>query len=1516
LDLLNIREISGSKNFAFEEFCCQLVSLEKYPKGDVYYRKGSGADAGVECFVAHSSGNETGWQAKFFNDFGDAQVSQLTESISSAFNKHPKLTRYIVCLLINLKDSRAGRGMTELDRWNKWKKKQIEMAKENGRSIEISLWSATDLKERLVRNDAYYSGRLEYFFSETYFTPEWFNKKFELSLKSLGSRYSPQFNVGLPIRRAFAGFCRLENLIEGRKAWLSSFLKHVTVLANSTKHNLISKESLDKFLEIFDGFQKAMTAEIIVGSDVPVGLWKSLLKDFSDQALGSIENMRSRRFEFETKKEDLNYYYSVLNDLYRFLGEIRHVENELEEDLWKLCNERVVMLYGEPGIGKSHLLADVADDYLMQTRPALLLLSSMFSTHDPRTQILEKLDLRNIGFGTFLGALDAAGQKAGVRALLIIDALNERHGIEIWREHLASLIAEVKEFPNIGLLVSCRSTYLNAVIPKGSSLESIAKIQHHGFATSGGRAAKEYLAFRKIVRPSAPNLSPEFNNPLFLKTCCDSLEKQGLTEIPKGIDGITALLDFYLTAISQELVNRLGLDPNRKIVDRAVEKFVEKLIYLKSSYLPIADAVQCFDSIQPSSGSESDSLLRQFEHEGLITVEPVYVDGSGKSEDCARFTFERISDYRIAHHLFNEQIAAKHSVLAFQAGTPLHDFLSEKDLYMRAGVVDALATILPEKCGMELPMAYPTRQNEYDDFIIRDAFSRSLLIRAQDSFTEKTKQQIHKYFHRDDGIWLRTLIAVATEPSNQFNADYLHAKLVVLKMPERDANWSAEVANLGLEEHEGLELLLEWALESSMEKVEEVRAKLCCTMLTWLLATTHRPIRDRATKALSSFLVTRLHLAEYLLDKFHSVDDLYIVERLLAAIYGAVLLNKQRREVEKTADVVYKYFFDEKQPPVHLLLRDYARGIIEFANSLGAIPKNICLTSVRPPYKSEWSVKYISEARLDEYSYLRNGHLCKDDITHSAGSEWMGDFAKYEINPAVTNWLPLTIGEKNIFSSHKYFDQWVEGFSTRASTIQLNALNDLHDFCVESAKSHLKEILADWDPDQIIKIAHRFVGRDDEGVKKQKEDNEKFSALEKTLIDVLNENDQYEYQTQISYYMHQLRNGRDDKRSPSFDQILAQRWVTIRAHELGWNKDLHEKFDDWVGTGRSRENNHIERIGKKYQWLALYELLARMADNLAFKPEFGESTGTYDGPWQISLRDIDPSLLRMETYSDGWQKTRSSWWSPVKVNIESITRSMQEDWLEIEQDQLNSSELIDVTDSVNGEQWLVLEGVRHHSKGWDEGSHVDTWCRIQCFVVEKDKLASIVNTLTNKVLKDPHALPSYEFPRHIFLGEFPWHVAFNGLEEWVNLRDQYPFEGKVIPLVTDYNAETGNSDHSLNKSIQIHIPSPWLCKLLGLQLLDAHSIHFGNETGKVLFKDPTTTEFGPSAALVNKMTFLNALESKGLAPVWIIAGEKGAYGAGHHDYVGRRVHTSLYTLDQDGVIKRVHHNIDHERFTK
>ena len=82
--------------------------------------------------------------------------------------------------------------------------------------------------------------------------------------------------------------------------------------------------------------------------------------------------------------------------------------------------------------------------------------------------------------------------------------------------------------------------------------------------------------------------------------------------------------------------------------------------------------------------------------------------------------------------------------------------------------------------------------------------------------------------------------------------------------------------------------------------------------------------------------------------------------------------------------------------------------------------------------------------------------------------------------------------------------------------------------------------------------------------------------------------------------------------------------------DLGWTVERFGQFDFNINrySNYGREAKKPERMGKKYQWIAYHEFLARISDNFEFKVDpWSDKPGKFEGPWQLFVRDIDPSCL-------------------------------------------------------------------------------------------------------------------------------------------------------------------------------------------------------------------------------------------------------------------------------------------------
>ncbi|MFM5787682.1 hypothetical protein ACK3ZE_15795 [Aeromonas caviae] len=150
-------------------------------------------------------------------------------------------------------------------------------------------------------------------------------------------------------------------------------------------------------------------------------------------------------------------------DLFDLYSSVDHVRHELASARWRLVNKREMVISGQAGIGKSHPLADFRVKQLELTRPFVLVLTGTLIEADPWEQIRAQLDLAQISTNEFLGALDAAAEAAGCLAMIAVDALNERHGADLWETWLQGFTAHIHihihRLQRLALVLTVRDTY-------------------------------------------------------------------------------------------------------------------------------------------------------------------------------------------------------------------------------------------------------------------------------------------------------------------------------------------------------------------------------------------------------------------------------------------------------------------------------------------------------------------------------------------------------------------------------------------------------------------------------------------------------------------------------------------------------------------------------------------------------------------------------------------------------------------------------------------------------------------------------------------------------------------------------------------------------------------------------------------------------------------------------------------------------------------------------------------------
>ena len=1430
IDFASIRLHRKSQANAFEELCCQLASDETFlPACDSFNRKGAGADGGVECFATLADGSEIGWQVKYYWDMPNA-LKSLDDSLNRALAKHPSMSRFIACIPFDPSDSRKVDVTTALSRWDTWKSDRIAKAAATGRTIEIDRWDAYELKKRLTASSPSSAGRIAYWFDQTLLTNEWFRNSFERTRVELGKRYSPESHIDLPIRRVIEA-TTLDSRIFAELALFGEAIGHKLAL---TRQNCLAavtscNDVVKILIQAAHGRNEPIpTVELRAAVE---SAWHAVTSWYSDQRNA-------------VPPDQSNPEADAISNL---LSVIHKVARELKEPYWDHVGTRALLVTGEAGSGKSHLLADACDHAIREGQPAVMVLGSKLPDAEPWEAILKDLGLpRGLLADTFLGALNSAGEAAGVRALLVIDALNEKNGLAIWPERLAGLTHDVSRFEWVSLVLSCRSTYEHMIIPEVLDEKHLPRIEHEGFSD---RHAREYLKKRKISLAEEPNSIEEFGIPLFLRICCDALQLDDRAILAKSLGGVTAIFKLYTGAVVRSVNKQIGMNPQRRLIEKAINALAQEMADTGREEIVTSRAYEIISKFFSSTISAGQDPLFQLQNEGLLTVR---LSGDEDGEEEYLFTFQRMSDHAIANSLLSRSVPDSDVMEAFTTDTPLRRAI-DSDSPILPGLLEALAVQLPEKFGVELN-DMPNLETLWG---LSQAFEMSLLARSEDSFSERTWALVEEI----GGAPLRygTLIALSTDPGRDHNAEFLDKELRALPMPQRDAIWSRYLATDGNQP----ERLIEWVRDADQHAIRSERAKLVGIQLCWFMTASNRLVRDTATKALVVLLSSRTELARGLWARFKDLDDAYVTERLVSAIYGAAMQGQWGDdELFVVVKDLHADLFSSVAFPPNVLIRDHARGLVQYAQSRNSLPSSFEAHLADPPYGGSWPIEYVTEEQMESYTRTYRGSgRHRDEI--AASSVFDGDFARYQIDYVAGDWSAGAKGSGSIPTSQDLACRWLKSFRATASPEMLEAY-------------------------QVFVVAMSKADDADSYIAKREIAKQAKAAFRAAIGEVPYAQWSAEASAWHRDGMYQRLGNRIDGLA-QFNLAWARRWVCKRAHDLGWSEELHGDFDASITNDR---NTHaVERIGKKYQWIALYELCARMADNLEAMPGNRE-------PGDISrLRNIDPSLLLSRTEDDGWRRFEEPcYWTPPGLDLGPVTVDQALDWLSANQDVFDGEENIEVSNPADGKQWLVLNGF----ETWRGGSKAlerETWRRISSFVVRKDDLKKAL-ALVERV----HFLGSDDIPSartggfHTYLGAHPWawradDDEYEPDDEWVRAWRPYGVMKRAVsicPTTARYRAESSGYDASLDQNIELNLPAGWLMDSLNLRLTDGATITYVDADGIVRFMDPSVAMLGRSAALIDREAFLSFLEHEKLIVVWAIAGEKNVYGEGHAGGFGGR----------------------------
>jgi hypothetical protein len=1399
-----IRIWDGSQDRAFEELCFQLRDPTP-PHAELI--KTSPPDAGVEWYWRHPDGTETGWQVKYISRT-DNLLKAMRDSLKAAAKRRPGLRKLTFCIPYDLADdpSRAG-GKQARERFEE----AVVRWKQSWPDVDVGLLSGGQLLERLAREE--HRGREWFFFGERILGREWCKGALDGTVEDAGDRYTPKQNVDLPIDRVLEAVALREDFESHLHERRDAVLLEGRALVTEGIPGEQWKEPLGRVRAAL----AALEGLPLVRSDPP-GLDTGPLQQAADGAARQIDEFAGllRPFAWPEDKPgkpgkkpteaEQKAAEQRERQRYRaqsFWSRYRNVERELVEldsylrsTACQSAEAGALFVDGPAGSGKTHLFCDVGERLLAEGHPVVVLLGERFRDSSPWTTLARFLGDPGLGPEEIAGIFAASGEASGCRAVLFIDAINDARDPTMWATELADMRRRLTASGWVGFAVSCRSTYLDLVEPPTGPDKAFARIEHVGYRGREFEATAAIFAAHGVQQPGVPLLMPEFTNPLFLKLYC-----QGLKDEPSaaaGSDHLSMVFDRFVAGRKTRIEHKLQLNPRLDVVGRAITAFAERLAEDGRNELPYEAAAALVDGFAPYLHKHPDTLLETMHSEGLLAVERGWIEERGEREEVVLFPYQRFSDHLVLRAFLDRRLptaAPEAARAAFAHGEPLAVWLEDAP----AGLIEALAVQLPERWGLELPDLTAGLHEEegwsWLDHRAWEGFTMSLVTRDRSAFSDRTEVLINESLRVRANAVLDTLISVAADPDHPYNGARLHSFLARMPLPERDAFWSKLTYHAFGDPARPLDRLVRWAARGPYPVYPDEVIELACVPIAWLLTSPNRFARDYAVKALATVLMGRTASAMRIVRRFTAVDDPYVIQGLAAAVLGSIARNSEAPSpvaAEKIIDTLLSCFVERDGTVPDLLTRDYIASLARWLRHRAAIrPRTLRRAS--PPYGSKPPKTPRTKA------YLERAYPPSDD---EAGGY---DSLLYSAFSSLSDWTRLVASDVEDFRPVRLGEPLPE---PEEQKVEVRLSTKRWEHFVESLRTEQLDLLQDDDEAAQLALSESLTG-------------EQATLLQKAFLP-----------PRHSAHMRPL----------AYPPERANRLIFQRCIELGWTPQRFGQFDSTVGRfDRGRDSPKPERFGRKYQWIALYELLARLADN--FVLEEWRLAGPYQGAWQLGIRDLDPTLrperIEVDEYNEHTRAPtfpvdpQPAWWSPEPPTFDELTAGQERDWTELRADLPTPDGLLRVTDPED-RRWLIADGYHNWrddprdtasviaEAGPDRDVAILTHaCFVRARDLERLEVWLDKNPDLVRSLPDWHSQGLHE----AFWSELPTESQTHGYPGGWRRRGRagrLPVSSAAVHL--GYTAEGGGRDGSVTSTANVEMPSKFIADLAGLRWDEAENL--------------------------------------------------------------------------------------------
>lgn len=1205
--------------YKFENLCRQLFTNEFLSENKItrnLHANPNNPGIEAEPILDERTGQYIGFQVKYFD--GNVQYSQILHSMENAIQYYAGKLDHIV-LYCNKAITSTSKSYINI----------VEILKKN--NITIELITDTAVLD-IVRKYPYLAN---YYFGVNNITFEWIITHNEKTFYDLGERFNRDFNVETETAKRLSLFAEDQNAIQYINNKKESLIRKLHQIKDNTKEYSDYLEKVESTILTFEDVESETIGNALEWHQ---RLQAFIVDDLSKinfeirQKMNLLEKIRPTfKRERSGVEQDIRKYDSIRSEI-DILYELLDLPEmlSLTDDERRLIEAKELFVTGNAGIGKSHLLAAECQSLINNQKFAILMLAgNCYSDLPILDQLLQDCELK-YSFDEFVGILEIMGRENHSCVLLCIDALNETANYRLWKSGLLSLSQKIKKCTHIKLAVTYRVEYEKSVVQdvllSKSENKDIYRIVHTGFESNGLEASKRFFDYYRIPFTLYEYFETEMENPLFLTLYCKTY-KDDEASLSVLYDRLVENANKNILPILEKRHALIGFTEDDNIVQSLVNEIATLVFDRKEKSISESDLANI--QFWTANGLSLRPFMSLLAKENLVHTNLV------AGVERYFFAYDQMNDYFFAKSLFSRNIsetsirkALYEDILQINDNNIVN--LSNCDVFV------SCCAFYARKFGKECIDLIDNLPEGFEKNHIIQSYIRSFVWRdkeyiSSDAFLDVAQK--YKVSCRD--FW-NVLIGNSIKRNHPLNSDFLHTLLMNLQLSERDYYWTQYINGLFYDESDRLVQLVEMYCSGQSILMNKEQARQLLILCGWLLSSSNRLLRDYTSEAMIEILRNKFDLCIVVLKAFEKVNDPYIIERLYGVVFGACCKRRKKKDSAyiALAEYVYSTIFDQELVYPDILLRDYARLIVErFLWENPSYSGRIVREKITPPYRS----LPILSVEKDYINEKFDGGLWRIHSSMSfEGFGMYGDFGRYVFQSALRN---FDVDEHKIFNYAMSF-----------------IINDLG-------------------------------------------------------------------------YSNQL-------------------------------DDYPDNYNVYRGYDRS-ETKKLERIGKKYQWIAMHNILARVSDHCSINADFFE-TPTFEGPWEPFVRDFDPTL--------NFESMKSSD-IPIFDEINELKKITRNEHLKVDvSDAVSVSKWLNsngaffaempkvlVLSSPNGDRWVRLSNYLCTGREQLKTERLLTWSWLYAYFVTEEQFKLFQSAAADKIdFSSSTGIGPDPETYSVFNREYPW----------------------------------------------------------------------------------------------------------------------------------------------------------------